>query len=112
VTRYGGTLPFDATTIQLQDGTTVTDSGGDINLRLNLHAEVTYNQLRILNEMRNGAGSLFIISPSYSGSATFDQFKYDRVPDANGRVTASGRREQTAIYTIQLQSREGSDGDN
>ena len=105
VTRHGGTLPFDATSTQLQDGQTVTDDNGDMNLRLNTEIVVTFSQFRTLNQMRNDDGELFVVSPAYSGPATFDQLKWDRIPDADGRVTATGK-EQTAMYSVQLQSKE------
>ena len=111
VTRYGGTLPFDSTGTQLQDGQTVTDNNGDMNIRLNMEAIFTYSELVELNQMRSSEGQLFVVSPSYSGPATFDQLKYDRIPDENGRVQSDGDVKRTATYSVQLQSQEQSNND-
>ena len=108
VTRFGGTLPFDTQTTQLQDGQTVTDENGDMNIRLNMEAILPYEELQTLNLMRSSGNQLFVVSPSYSGPATFDQFKFDRIPDDNGRVIRNDRNRKTASYTVQLQSKEQS----
>lgn len=112
VLRFGGTLPFDADSTQLQDGQTVTDSRGDQNIRLNMEMAVGYSQFQQIARMRKSNNQIRLISPSYSGPATFDQIKYDRLPDANGVVFADGESVEEARYTVQLQSKEQSDNDS
>jgi len=112
VTRMGGTLPFDADSVQLQDGQTVTDERGDTNIRLNMEFETSAAGLRILNEMRDSDQQIRLVSTSYTGPATFDQLKFDRVGDANGVVFADGESRKEARYTIQLQSKEQSEDDS
>ena len=112
VTRMGGTLPFDADSVQLQDGQTVTDERGDTNIRLNMEFETSAAGLRTLNEMRDSAQQIRLVSTSYTGPATFDQLKFDRIPDSNGVVFADGESRKEARYTIQLQSKEQSEDDS
>ena len=112
VTRMGGTLPFDADSVQLQDGQTVTDERGDTNIRLNMEFETSANGLRTLNEMRDSDQQIRLVSTSYTGPATFDQLKFDRIGDANGVVFADGESRKEARYTIQLQSKEQSEDDS
>lgn len=106
VTRFGGTLPFDTNSTQLQCGETVTDESGDMNNRLNMEMELTHTQFKKLISMRNSSNSLKLVSAGYSGKATFDQIKWDRKPDANGVVYPDGTNQREAIYTVQLQTKE------
>jgi len=112
VMRFGGTLPFDADSTQLQDGQTVTDARGDENIRLNMEMGVGYVQFQKVAAMRASDNQIKVISPSYSGPATFDQIKYDRIPDANGIVTDTGEAKKEARYVVQLQSKEQSEDDS
>jgi len=108
VTRLGGTLPWDTESTQLQCGSTVTDTDGDMNTRLVYHAVCTKEQFKRLVAMRSSPQRIKLVSHGYSGPVTFDQLKWDRVPDANGVVTPSGETSQP-IYEIQLQSKETQD---
>jgi len=111
VTRFGGTKPFDSDSTQLQDGQTVTDQRGDTNVRVNMEMVLTHSKFVLLNEISNTGNILRIVSSSYKGEATFDQIKFDRIPDSNGQVTPNGST-QNALYTVQLQSKEQSDEDD
>jgi len=112
VTRFGGTVPFDTTSTQLQDGQTVVDGRGDTNIRLNMEMVLTFSQFQALNQITNEGNFLRVVAPSYTGKATFDQLKFDRVPDANGHVDNSGNKVSEAKYTVQLQSKETEDDDS
>jgi len=112
VLRFSGTLPFDADTTQLQDGQTVTASRGDQNIRLNMEMAVGYSEFQQLARMRTSNNQIRLVSPSYSGPATFDQIKYDRLPDANGAVFPDSGSVEEARYVVQLQSKEQSDNDS
>jgi len=111
VTRFGGTKPFDSDSTQLQDGQTVTDQRGDTNVRVNMEMVLTHSEFILLNEISNTGNRLRVVSSSYTGPATFDQIKFDRIPDSNGQVTPNGAT-QNALYTVQLQSKEQSDEDD
>ncbi len=112
VTRFGGTLPFDAQSVQTQNGTTVTDNRGDTNIRLNAEMVLTHEQFITLGQIRTSGNRLRIVSASYSGPATFDQLKFERIPDANGVVSNDGTTQEDAIYKVQLQTKEQSDEEN
>ena len=112
VTRFGGTKPFDTTSTQLQDGQTVVDERGDTNIRLNMEMVLTFSQFQALNQITNRANFLRVVAPSYTGKATFDQLKFDRIPDANGHVSRSGESIDEAKYSVQLQSKETEDDDS
>ncbi len=112
VTRFGGTKPFDTTSTQLQDGQTVVDGRGDTNLRLNMEMVLTFSQFQALNQITNEGNFLFVVAPSYTGKATFDQLKFDRIPGTNGHVDNSGNSINEAKYTVQLQSKETEDDDS
>jgi hypothetical protein len=113
VTRLGGTLPFDTSSKQLQCGETVTDSGGEKNLRLVYHAVVTKTQFDTLARMRKNGDSVELISTAYSGPATFDELKFDRITDANGAVIRGEGTTREPLYEIQLQSKQNtSEGDS
>jgi hypothetical protein len=111
VTRFGGTKPFDSDSTQLQDGQTVTDQRGDTNVRVNMEMVLTHSEFVLLNEISNTGNRLRVVSSSYKGPATFDQLKFDRIPDSNGQVTPNGAT-QNALYTVQLQSKEQSEEDD
>jgi len=111
VTRFGGTKPFDSDSTQLQDGQTVIDERGDTNIRVNMEMVITHAEFLTLNEISNTGRTFRVVSSSYKGKATFDQIKFDRIPDANGQMTANGATEN-ALYKVQLQSKEQSDKDN
>lgn len=108
VTRLGGTLPWDTESRQLQCGETVVDNNDDFNIRLNMEAVVNHEQLRLLQQMRTNPAEVKLVSAAYSGPVTFDELRFERVPDANGAVTATGPDEQP-MYEIQLQSKEESE---
>jgi hypothetical protein len=108
-TRLGGTLPWDRDSVQLQCGETVSSTNGDLNLRLNMEAVVTKTQLEKLNSMRANPTNVFIVSDAYTGRVTFDEFKFDRVTDANSVTFPDRVSDDTPMYTIQLQSKEEDD---
>ena len=112
VSRMGGTLPFDADSVQLQDGQTVTDERGDTNLRLNMEFETSKQGFEKLISMRDSGNRIDLVSATYTKPATFDQLKFDRIADANGVVFADGESRKEARYTIQLQSKEQSEDDS
>jgi propanediol dehydratase small subunit len=111
VSAFGGTLPFDTDSTQLQDGQTVTDQNGDQNIRLNMEMVLTGGQLATLQQMRQSGNQLNVVSVGYSGKATFDEIKFDHIPDENGRITADGQRIDDATFTVQLQSKESDEDD-
>ena len=119
VTRFGGTVPFDEDSNQLQDGQTVTDQRGDMNIHLNMEFEATQQQLATLAQMRKDVSNnnspivkLKVVSAFGTQPATFDKMKFDQIPDSNGIVTNSGDSREGARYTIQLQSKEQSENDS
>lgn len=105
VTRLGGTLPFDTNSEQLQCGETVTDNNGDMNMRLNMVSIASKDDFAILQQMRSNGATIKLISVAYSGPATFDEMKFDRIPDANGSITIDGT-ERGPFYKVQLQTKE------
>lgn len=109
VTRLGGTLAFETEGMQLHCGETVTESNGDQNIRLNFECVATQGQFNDLQQMRSNPEQVKLVSRAYSGPATFDQLKFDRVPDANGVVVPGVGTINDPVYTIQLQSKENSD---
>jgi len=111
VSAFGGTLPFDTDSTQLQDGQTVTDQNGDQNIRLNMEMVLTGRQLFKLLDMRRSNNRLNVLSSTHSWKATFDEIKFDEIPDENGRVTADGQRIDDATFTVQLQSKESDEND-
>lgn len=112
VSAFGGTLPFDTDSTQLQDGQTVTDQNGDQNIRVNMEMVLTGGQLATLQQMRQSGNQLNVVSVGYSGKATFDEIKFDEIPDDNGRITADGQRIDDATFTVQLQSKESDEDDD
>jgi hypothetical protein len=62
--------------------------------------------------MRQSGNQLNVISVGYSGKATFDEIKFDEIPDDNGRITADGQRIDDATFTVQLQSKESDEDDD
>ena len=112
VSRMGGTLPFDADSVQLQDGQTVTDERGDTNLRLNMEFKTSKQGFEKLISMRDSGNRIDLVSATYTKPATFDQIKFDRIADANGVVFADGESRKEARYAIQLQSKEQSEDDS
>lgn len=106
VTRLGGTLPWDTESTQLQCGETVTDTSGDLNIRLVYHAIVTHTGFKELSRMRSRPTEVKLVSAAYTGPVTFDQLKFDRIPDANGAVTRDQGEIDEPLYEIQLQSKE------
>lgn len=109
VTRLGGTLPWDTESTQLQCGETVTDAGGDLNIRLVYHAIITHTDFKRLSRMRSNPTEVKLVSRAYTGPVTFDQLKFDRIPDANGAVTRDDGEISDPLYEIQLQSKENDD---
>ena len=110
VSRFGGTLPFDADNTQLQDGQTVTDPGGDENIRLNMECVLNYDEMLTFQQMRQSENSIRVIyNRVFSGPATFDQVKFDVVSDANGVLYADGEYQDTEQYTVQFQTKEQTD---
>ena len=108
VTRFGGTLPWDTTSKQTQCGQTVTDASGDMNIRLVYHCVCTKSEFETLVQMRSAPQAIEIVSAAYTGPVTFDQLKFDRIPDENGTVVPDGVTEEPK-YEIQLQSKENSE---
>jgi len=109
VLRFGGTLPFDSKSTQLQCGETVTSENGDTNLRLNMECILTFSELEQLQSMRTSENTLKVVSNLYSGVAMFDQLKFDRIPESNETVYPDGTTQPEARYTVQLQSKEKDD---
>jgi len=109
VLRFGGTVPFDSTSTQLQCGETVTSENGDTNLRLNMECILTFSELKQLQSMRTSENTLKVVSNLYSGVAMFDQLKFDRIPESNETVYPDGTTQPEARYTVQLQSKEKDD---
>lgn len=126
VTKFSGTLPVDSDSTQLQDGTTVTDPRGDLNIRFNMEMEMTAGLLAKLQGMLDSPNLLEVVCSLGSFEATFDQLKFDRIPDSNGKVTIN--RDVSAnspevsegeiitnsseMFAVQLQSKEKSEDDN
>lgn len=106
VTRLGGTLPWDTESMQLQCGETVTSSNGDHNVRLVMECVVKKSQFEKLNLMRNNPEEVKLVSSAYTGPVTFDELKFDRIPDANGAITPGDGEDWEPRFTIQLQSKE------
>lgn len=109
VTRLGGTLPFETESVQLECGETVTSQNGDKNIRLNMECVCTHSQFKTLQGMRSSPDQIKLVSSAYSGPATFDQLKFDRIPDANGAVVRGDGPVDEPLYTVQLQSKEQSE---
>ncbi len=109
VTRLGGTLPFETDSMQLQCGETITENGGDMNIRLVMECVCTYGELEKLQQMRSNPDNIKLVSNSYTGPATFDELKFDRIPDANGAVVRGEGVSNEPLYTVQLQSKEDSE---
>jgi len=112
VHRLGGTLPFETNGTQLQCGTTVTDNSGDQNNRLILGAIVTLSQFETLAVMRENPESILLYSPAFSGPVTFDELKWDRIPEANGAVLPDGTNVDEPLYDITLQQKETDESDS
>lgn len=109
VTRLGGTLPWDTQSEQLQCGETVTDTTGDMNLRVVYHCVATHDQFKTLQTMRTNPEGITLVSRAYTGPVTFDELKFDRIPDANGAVLRGQGSTTEPLYEIQLQSKESDD---
>jgi len=108
VTRLGGTLPWQTDSIQLDCGETVTETNGDLNIRLVYECVCTKSQFEQLQQMRENPQAVRLVSAVYNGPVSFDQLKFDRVPDANGAILRSGETNEP-IYEVQLQSKERED---
>lgn len=106
VTRLGGTLPWDTQSKQLQCGQTVTETSGDMNIRLVYGCICTHQQFKTLQRMRTSPDDIKLVSRAYSGKASFDELRFDRIPDANGAVLRGGKETTQPLYEIQLQSKE------
>lgn len=106
VTRLGGTLAWDTDSTQLQCGETVTDSNGDMNLRMVYHCICTQTQFAELQLMRQNPEAVKLVSRAYTGPATFDELKFDRIADANGAIVRGEGTTREPLYEIQLQSKE------
>jgi len=110
VTRLGGTLPFDTNSVQLDCGETITTNSGDMSIRLVMHCVCPKSQFQTLQEMRQVGAEIRLVSDAYSGPATFDELKFDRIPDANGAVVrGSTDNYDEPMYEVQLQSKEQDD---
>jgi len=110
VTRLGGTLPWDTDSTQLDCGQTVTANSGDMSMRLVFHCEAPQSELQTLQEMREAGTQIELVSNFYSGPATFDELKVDRIPNSNGAVVrGTSENYDEPMYEIQLQSKEESE---
>ena len=110
VTKLGGTLPWETDSAQLQCGKTVTSNNGDKNLRLNYVSVAPKSEFDSLVRMRQMDGTMKMVSAAYSGPVTFDELKFERIPDSNGFITLEGSRNEP-LYEIQLQSKEEDEED-
>lgn len=110
VTRFAGTLPWNTDSKTLQCNETITDADGDSNIRLDYECTCTLNQLRTLQQMRANPNNVELVSPSYSGPVTFDQLKFERIPDANGGIRADVGPDEQPRYLVQLQTKEETEG--
>lgn len=108
-TRLGGTLPWETESFQLQCGETVTSNNGDMNIRLAMEAVLTHTQFKKLSRMRANPADVILVSRAYDGPVTFDEMKFERVPDDNGGITAGDENGDEPRYTVQLQSKETDD---
>lgn len=106
VTRLGGTLAFDTNSKQLQCSETITQGNNDQNLRLVMEGVITESQREKLMKMRSNPSSVKLVSAAYTGPATFDQIKWDRIADANGAQTRTHGEIKEPLHTVQLQSKE------
>lgn len=106
VTRLGGTLPWDTDSMQLQCGRTVTSSNGDMNIRLVMECIVDQAQFKKIKLMRASPDEIKLVGRAYTGSVTFDELKFDRIPDANGSVKVKGGKDYEPRYKVMLQSKE------
>jgi hypothetical protein len=104
--RLGGTVQWNTDTKQTQCGETVTDNSGEDAHRLNMEATLTHSQFKKLNTMRDRSTTIKLISAGYTGPATFDQLKWDRIEDANGTILPSGLEITEPMYLVQLQSQQ------
>jgi len=109
VTRLGGTLPWESETVQIDGGETLTGSDGDQVIQFVFKAVITKSQFETLAEMRARDTRLRLISSAYTGPVSFDELKFDRIPDANGFVRQDGSNSEQPLYEIQLQSKEDED---
>lgn len=106
VTRLGGTLPWETESRQLQCGETVTSNNGDMNIRLVYECVCTHTQFKKLQQMRSEPTAIKLVSAAYSNPITFDELKFDRIPDANGGIIRGEGENNEPRYKIQLQSKE------
>ena len=109
VTRLGGTLPFDTDSRRLQCCESVTGNDGDQNIRLVMEMVISDSQRETLWDMRDAAATVKLVSASYTGPATFDQVKWDRIADANGAYTRTQGAIDEPMYKVQLQTKEDSE---
>jgi len=86
VERFGGTLPWNTDSFNLQCGETITETNGDTNIRFVFECICTYEQFFTLNQLRNEPNGIELVSAAYSGPVNFDELKFDRIADANGAV--------------------------
>jgi hypothetical protein len=80
-----------------------------MNIRLVMEAVLSYSQFVTLSEMRANPADVILVSRAYDGPVTFDEMKFERVPDDNGGITAGGEDGNEPRYTVQLQSKENDD---
>jgi len=106
VTRLGGTLPWVTESMQLQCGETVVGNNGDNNLRLVMEMIITDSQFVTLQQMRNNSSVVKLISRSYTGPVTFDEMKFERIPDSNGAIIEDVGETYEPQYKIHLQTKE------
>jgi len=110
VTRLGGTLPWDTDSVQLDCGKTITEVKGDQNIRLVFHCVAPKSELETLEVMRQETPRIKLVSSMYTGPATFDQLKIDRIPDNNGTIVrGSDPNHSEPMYEVQLQTKEESE---
>jgi len=109
VTRLGGTLPWDTDSVQLDCGETITEVSGDQNIRIVYHCVAPRSELETLELMRQETPQIKIVSSMYTGPATFDQMKIDRIADNNGTIVNGGNDHEEPMYEVQLQTKEESD---
>jgi len=109
VTRLGGTLPWDTDSVQLDCGETITQVGGDMNIRLVYHCVAPRSELSTLEVMRQETPRIKLVSSMYTGPASFDQMKVDRITDNNGTIVRGSENHDEPMYEVQLQTKEESD---
>lgn len=110
VTRLGGTLPWESNSVQLDCGDTITQVNGDMNIRIVFHCIAPRSEVEVLELMRQETPTIKLVSSMFTGPATFDQLKIDRIPDNNGTIVRGADNDHNEpMYDVQLQTKEESD---